>query len=50
MARPGGGGRAGRALLRPCPPDWLEAYPVGTRVNSPSNNEPGLLELATAGP
>jgi putative SOS response-associated peptidase YedK len=24
-------------LLRPCPDDWLEAYPVSTYVNSPRN-------------
>ncbi|HET6518666.1 MAG TPA: SOS response-associated peptidase [Geminicoccaceae bacterium] len=34
----------GRALLRPCPPAWLEAYPVGTRVNSPGTNDARLLE------
>lgn len=35
-----------KPLLRPCPPEWLEAYPVSTRVNSPRNDEPGLLERA----
>ncbi len=40
----------GALLLRPCPPEWLEAHPVSTRVNSPRHNEPGLLERATAGP
>ena len=40
----------GRALLKPCPPEWLEAYPVGTRVNSPGNNDPGLLEPVPQGP
>jgi putative SOS response-associated peptidase YedK len=27
-------------LLRPCPEDTLEAYPVATLVNSPRNNGP----------
>ena len=40
-----------QALLRPCPDEWLEAYPVSTRVNTPRNDsadsdradpEPGL--------
>ena len=30
----------GRALLRPCPAEWLEAYEVGPRVNSPANDDP----------
>ena len=33
-----------RAALRPYPDEHLQAYPVGTRVNSPRNNEPSLLE------
>ena len=32
------------ALLRPCPDDWLEAYPVGTRVNSPRHDSAELAE------
>ena len=35
-----------RPLLVPCPPDWLEAYPVSTRVNSPRNDDPALVEPA----
>ena len=31
-------------LLRPCPDDRLEAVPVSTRVNSPRNDDPSLLE------
>lgn len=31
-------------LLRPCPDDWLEAYPVSPRVNSPQNDDPELVE------
>jgi putative SOS response-associated peptidase YedK len=30
--------------LRPCPDEWLEAAPVSTRVNSPRNDDPSLLE------
>ncbi len=31
-------------LLRPCPPEWLAAWPVSTRVNKVAENGPGLLE------
>lgn len=30
-------------LLVPCPPEWLEAYPVSPSVNSVKNNGPELL-------
>jgi putative SOS response-associated peptidase YedK len=30
-------------LLRPAPDDWLEVYPVSTRVNSPDNNDADLV-------
>ena len=30
-------------LLRPCPAEWLEAVPVGTRVNSPANDDESLI-------
>ncbi len=43
-ARPGGA-----ALLRPCPAEWLEAVPVSARVNSPRNDDPGLLEREPMG-
>jgi putative SOS response-associated peptidase YedK len=33
-----------RALLRPCPPEWLAAWPVSARVNKVSENGRGLLE------
>ena len=33
----------GRAVLRPCPADWLEAIPVSPRVNSPANDDPDCL-------
>ncbi len=31
-------------LLRPCPDDWLEAYPVSTYVNSPWNRDARCIE------
>ncbi|MEW5913207.1 MAG: SOS response-associated peptidase [Thermodesulfobacteriota bacterium] len=31
-------------LLRPCPDDWLEAFPVSPRVNSPAQEGPQLIE------
>ena len=33
-----------QALLRPCPDDWLEAFPVSTRVNSPRHDCADLIE------
>ncbi|EWY39813.1 hypothetical protein N825_04730 [Skermanella stibiiresistens SB22] len=35
---------AAERLLRPCPEDWLEAYPVSTRVNSVRNDDASLVE------
>lgn len=32
-----------RSLLRPCPAEWLEAFPVSRRVNSPHNEGPDLI-------
>ena len=32
------------ALLRPCPDDWLEAFAVSTRVNTPRNDSADLIE------
>jgi len=29
-------------LVRPCPDDWLEAFPVGPRVNKVANDDPDL--------
>ena len=34
------------ALLAPAPDDWVEAYPVSTRVNSPRNNDADLVAPA----
>lgn len=31
-------------LLEPAPDDWLEVYPVSTRVNKPENNDASLIE------
>jgi putative SOS response-associated peptidase YedK len=36
------------ALLRPAPEEWLELYPVSTRVNSPDNNDASLIERVAA--
>lgn len=38
-SRPGG-----EELLRPCPAEWLEAYPVSPKVNSPRNDAAELIE------
>ena len=32
------------SLLVPAPDDWLEVYPVSTRVNKPDNNDATLVE------
>ena len=32
------------SLLVPAPDDWLEVYPVSTRVNKPDNNDATLIE------
>ncbi len=34
---------AAQALLRPYPPDRMEAYPVSLRVNSPRNDDPECI-------
>ncbi len=33
-----------KALLKPCPAGMMAAHPVSTRVNTPANDEPALLE------
>lgn len=33
-----------KTLLRPCPAEMMAAHPVSTRVNTPRNDEPALLE------
>lgn len=37
-------------LLRPATSGWLEAMPVGERVNRAENDDPGLIEPSAAGP
>jgi putative SOS response-associated peptidase YedK len=34
---------AGRELLKPCPAEWLEAFPVNPKVNSPANDDPECI-------
>lgn len=38
------------SLLRPCPAEWLRAWPVSTRVNSPSNDDSGLIQPVGGSP
>jgi len=33
-----------RSLVRPCPAELMDAYPVGPRVNTPKNDDPALIE------
>ena len=33
-----------KQLLKPCPPEWLEAFQISTLVNSPRNNLPEVLQ------
>ena len=33
----------GLELLKPCPSEWLEAYEVSPRVNSPANDDPECI-------
>jgi putative SOS response-associated peptidase YedK len=41
---PGNGDLAAlEGMLHPAPDDWLEVYPVSTRVNSPENNDADLV-------
>jgi putative SOS response-associated peptidase YedK len=32
------------ALLKPCPAEWIDVYPISTLVNSPKNNSPEILQ------
>jgi putative SOS response-associated peptidase YedK len=36
-----------KALLKPCPSDWLDAYEVSTLVNSPRNNSKEVLDTVS---
>ena len=38
------GGDRVQALLAPCPPDEMKAFPVSTVVNNPSNDAPACVE------
>ncbi len=41
---PGRNGAVARLpALGPCPEHWLRTWPVSTRVNTPRNNDPGLI-------
>src|SRR5262249_18165270 len=35
-----------KALMKPCPDDWLSAFEVSPLVNSPKNNSPEILQPA----
>jgi putative SOS response-associated peptidase YedK len=35
--------------LQSCPPEWLRAYRVSTKVNSPRNNDSSLIDPAVDG-
>jgi putative SOS response-associated peptidase YedK len=35
-------------LLRPCPDDWLDIYPVGFGVNKVANDDPSLIAISAA--
>jgi putative SOS response-associated peptidase YedK len=37
------------ALLVPAPDEWLDVYPVSTRVNKPDNNDATLIEAVEVG-
>jgi putative SOS response-associated peptidase YedK len=36
-------GEAGKEVLVPFPADRMRAWPIDARVNSPKNNDPGIL-------
>ncbi|MBI3593691.1 MAG: SOS response-associated peptidase [Nitrospirae bacterium] len=36
-----------KELLKPCPSEWMEYYPVTIAVNSPKNNRPEVLQPAS---
>jgi len=50
LGETGAAPEAARALLRPCPADWLEAWPVDARVGNWRNDDPAIIQpLAAAG-
>ena len=34
-----------KALLKPLPADQMRIWPISPRVNSPENNDPGIIDL-----
>jgi putative SOS response-associated peptidase YedK len=36
------------AMLKPCPPEWLDSLEVSTLVNSPKNNRSEILSPLNA--
>lgn len=42
------GNEDAQALLKPAPEDWIRATPISTRVNAVRNDDPSLIEPATA--
>ena len=47
---PGAAAEAARALLKPYPAEAMTAYRVSPRINSPSNDDPALIEPLDAPP
>lgn len=43
------GQEAVRNLLHPCSSEWMEAYPVSSRVNAPANDDAKLMARASWG-
>jgi putative SOS response-associated peptidase YedK len=41
-------GEAGKEILTPFPAEQTKAWAISTRVNSPKNNDKGILETVTA--
>jgi putative SOS response-associated peptidase YedK len=41
-------GEAGKEILVPYPADQMTVWPISPRVNSPKNDDPGILEPIVA--
>jgi putative SOS response-associated peptidase YedK len=37
-------GEAGKEVLTPFPADGMKAFPISTRVNTPMNNDPSIID------
>jgi putative SOS response-associated peptidase YedK len=37
-------GNAGKEILVPYPPELMTDWPISTRVNSPRNNDPAIVD------